>query len=90
MGIPVVTTLGNSILEIIEHKKTGFVLDKMNPKQIANEIKKIMDCPELRNQVSIKAHSSAVNRFDIRDIAKELDGIYVKLSKKAKNSNDRK
>jgi glycosyltransferase involved in cell wall biosynthesis len=63
-GVPVVTTRVGSVNEAVEHGVTGLIVDRADPKQIAQAIAKLIDSPQMRAEMGEASRRRALERFD--------------------------
>ncbi|MEM5777301.1 MAG: glycosyltransferase family 4 protein [Candidatus Aenigmatarchaeota archaeon] len=64
-GTVVLATPVGGIPDIIEDGKTGFLLNSIDPKYIANKIIEIIDKPELLEKISKNAYEYIIKNFSI-------------------------
>jgi len=77
MQICVVSTAISGIPEIIEHEKSGFLLQPDNPGQLAETIKVLLENPQLCAATGIAARQRIKQIFDKRQKCNELVDIFV-------------
>lgn len=75
-GLPVISTLHGGIPYIIEHGKTGFLVEEHDSNTIAGFIEKLYDNADLRSEIGQNAKKYAQNKLDIYEKAKDLEAIY--------------
>lgn len=69
---PVVAGRVGGLVEVIEHGKTGLLIDPNNPSDIAQAIESLLNNPDLAEKIGRAAAESYLNRFTIE---KMIDGI---------------
>lgn len=77
-GLPAVVTAEGGLQTIVEHKKTGFVVEK-NSKAVANAMKALMADENLRKKMAAAARKRAVLNYSWTTIAKRTVEVYEKL-----------
>lgn len=53
LGKPVIASLGGGTNEIVQDKKTGFLINSLNPKELAEKIEMLLNDAELRHKMGI-------------------------------------
>lgn len=74
-GLPVVTTNGGGLPEMIDHRKGGLVVEKENPRQLADAMYEIIHSETLQKKSS-KYNRKRVNDFHYKETAKTTLQIY--------------
>ena len=72
---PVVATRVGGIVEIVRDGETGFLVPPENPPQLADAILRLLDHPQ-RRQMGEAARREVEQRFDLRQVVKELVQAY--------------
>ncbi len=62
-GLPIVTTDQGAITESVKDKINGFIIDKRNPKQIAEKIILLIENSDLRNKMSKESRRLYLENF---------------------------
>lgn len=75
-GIPVVASKVGGIPEIIEENITGILVEKENPRALADAIEQLYNDPELRMSMSEQSIKSVKQRFDLDRTITETIAIY--------------
>lgn len=71
-GKPVVAGSVGGLVEVIEDRKTGFLVNPTSPEDIAQAIERLLKDPDLAQAIGMAAAESYLNRFTIQ---KMIDGI---------------
>lgn len=74
-GLPVVATRVGGIPDIIEDGTNGYLIDAMNPEQIAEALLKLLQNEELQKDISDKNRETA-EKYRWDTVAATLEGIY--------------
>jgi glycosyltransferase involved in cell wall biosynthesis len=78
MNIPVVASAVGGLLEIVQHEKTGLLLDELDPDRIAEAIERLARDEALRQKLTREAEVFS-RKFDGREQIGQLLEIYEKL-----------
>ncbi len=65
-GVPVISTNEGGIADMVEHGKTGFVIDDVTPEKWANTISAILTDNSLRQSCSVNAYDRFYGNFTIQ------------------------
>lgn len=65
-GKPMVATRAGGIPELVEDHKTGFVVNRGDPRAIADRILKLVADPDMRNRMGRAGLAAANAKFDLR------------------------
>ena len=76
IGRPVVTTDSVGCRDTVIDGKNGYMIPIKNSEALAEALKKLIDNPELRQQMGRNAREFAVSKFDINDVVKVHLDIY--------------
>ncbi len=79
IGRPVVTTDSVGCRDTIVEGKNGFLIPIKDSDALAAALKKLIDNPELRQEMGKNAREFAVSKFDINDVVKVHLEVYAKL-----------
>lgn len=82
LGLPVVASRVGGIPEIVEHEKTGFLLELDDIDGMADGIEKIWNSRELRMEMSVEARRQAVKKFSIDREVREWVDLYHSVSER--------
>jgi colanic acid/amylovoran biosynthesis glycosyltransferase len=75
-GLPVISTFHAGIPFIIENGKTGLLVTENDVFALSEAIKKLIDQPDLRQQLSVDGQNYACKFLDLRNKERELEKIY--------------
>lgn len=76
LGRPVIAGRVGGLKEIIEHERTGLLVDPTQPSDIASAIKRIADSPEFASEVGRKAREYTRTRFGPAAVAEQYEQLY--------------
>jgi len=74
-GLPIVATRVRGVLDIIENDINGYLVDSMNPEQIAWALQKILENEQLRENISSNNRDEA-EKYSWDKVVIRLEGIY--------------
>jgi glycosyltransferase involved in cell wall biosynthesis len=77
-GTPVVAFKGTGLSDIVEHKKTGYLAEALNEKDLAEGINWVLENSS-DNTLSIASRNRAENFFSEKEIIKKYRNIYNNL-----------
>ncbi|MDO8444123.1 MAG: glycosyltransferase family 4 protein [bacterium] len=75
-GVPVVATRVGGIVDIVENKKSGWLVPSRNAEALAQTIIEIIDHPVLAAKLK-RGGLERVKDFDWEKVIKEIEGIYL-------------
>ena len=78
-GLPVITTDVGAIRETVIDKENGFIIEKNNPKQIAEKIITLIKNPELRKKMGEKSRQRFLKYYTKDRFIKNLDKIFQEV-----------
>lgn len=78
-GIPVISTNAGSIPEIIDHNINGILVKPGDYRQLADQIKLVLNSPEKSNLMAKNARTEVVKKYSWMSTAKKFEHIYCKL-----------
>ena len=81
MGLPVVSTLHNGIPEGVLDGKSGFLVPERDVNALAEKIGYLLENPEIWTQMGQYGRKFVEDRYDIKQLNKQLVEIYEKLLK---------
>lgn len=64
--------------EIVEHRKTGFLVENENPEKLAETLSLLVDNDKLRKEVSENGYDYLISNFGINRLIKEVQNVYSK------------
>ena len=85
-GIPCVASNAGGIPEIVRHEDTGLIFEKRNSVQLADQILKLMNQPELRSKLAENAAKWGVERYSSKTLFNHTMNIYQQTTS-AKQAN---
>jgi glycosyltransferase involved in cell wall biosynthesis len=77
--LPIVSTRGGGIPEIVEHGRSGLIVERSDPQAIADAILQLLSNPDQRDAMSQTAFERASTRFSWDRIAEDLLEEYERL-----------
>jgi spore coat protein SA len=81
-GIPVVTTKRGGNTEIIQHGKTGYVVERYeDPKAFADAIMQLLKNPKARERIGKTNRALIVNKYNFKQYARNISAVYRKIAK---------
>jgi glycosyltransferase involved in cell wall biosynthesis len=81
-GKPVVTANTTGCRDIIKDGKNGFLVEPLNPDELANAIKKLLDDAELRKTMGMRAMQIVEEEFSEEKIVNHTLSLYHKILKR--------
>jgi glycosyltransferase involved in cell wall biosynthesis len=78
-GVPVVAFAATGLLDIVEHKRTGYLAEPFLSEDLAEGIRWILEDPERHAELSRNARQAAVERFDIGKTVQQVIEIYEEV-----------
>jgi len=75
-GLPVISTYHAGIPSIIEHEKTGLLVQEHDYENLARQIERLMTNLSLRKELGQSAKTFALNNLDLKRKEIELEEIY--------------
>jgi len=75
-GIPVIGNRHGGIPDIIEHEKTGFLIEERDIEALSKALKILIETPKLRHKLGMAARQKMLRDYDINDRMSELEAIY--------------
>lgn len=80
MGVPVVATnIGGSLDQVVDGE-TGFLVPPASPAALADAIEKLMQNPELRQQMSAAAVERIRSKFSLAEMTRDLENFFEKTA----------
>ncbi len=74
--VPVIGTLHGGIPEIIDHEKTGFLVDERNPEQIAKYLEILLSDDDLRREMGSNGRKKMEQEYNIATRIEKLEEHY--------------
>jgi glycosyltransferase involved in cell wall biosynthesis/Flp pilus assembly protein TadD len=78
-GIPVVSSDGGAFPELVEHEKTGLIVERSNSDALAKAIIQLLSDASLREKMGNLGCETAVNRFSFEQVTEDLLAQYQQL-----------
>lgn len=75
-GLPVVATSVGGIPEIVQHGRTGLLVDQHNPGELINATRQLIENPNLRLELGTQARSYVEESHSVRRLPAYLAGLY--------------
>jgi len=83
MGRPIITTNMPGCREMVEHGKTGFIVEPRNSQSLADACLAFLKMTKSEKEMMARASFEKCQRqFDVKDVIKEYDRIVAELSSK--------
>jgi len=76
---PVVASDSGGNIEVVEHNKTGYLIDENTPEDIAGEILKLLRDPERALQMGKLGRERVENKFNLDRMIDEYESLYYQL-----------
>ena len=80
-GKPVIATQGGAFPEIIDHGKTGLLVERGNSDSLAEAILKLLSDDEFRIRLGNNAYRKAVQYFSFQEMTNSIESVYKSISK---------
>ena len=75
-GKPVIATRVGGIPEVIEDGKSGFLIEKRSPQQLAEKVLMIAANPALSKSLGEKGRQIAREKFELKEMVKQVMNLY--------------
>lgn len=75
-GLPVISTYHAGIPELVEDGKSGFLVKEKDVDGLAYYLDKLVENPELREEMGRKGRKIVMERFNLEGMIEELEEIY--------------
>lgn len=85
-GKPVIGTAVGGIPEVIDEGVNGYLVEPCNPEQIAEKIIYLLKNEAVRKRMGEKGKQMVKDRFDIRDMVKAIENVYISVLNGKKKS----
>jgi len=79
MGMPVIVTKSGGMNETVLHEKTGLVVERNDPDDLASAILRLLKDPALRQSMGDAAHAWAHETFSYATLSRQLRDYYQQL-----------
>ncbi|GIU81088.1 MAG: hypothetical protein KatS3mg006_0152 [Pyrinomonadaceae bacterium] len=84
-GLPCIVSKIEALEEIIEHEKTGLVVNPDSLEELVKAMIEIYEFPELRHRLGSNAKAKAERTFNIKRNIKEWENFYEEIISKNKS-----
>lgn len=78
-GKPVVVSNVGGLPEVVEHEKTGFIVEKANSKKLAEALGKLICNPELMIGMGNEGRNKVIKEYNWKESVKKMISIYEKI-----------
>jgi len=78
-GVPVITTSGGALPEVVDDGKTGLMVPPGNPEELARAIKVLLDDAGLRRRLGANGRDTVQRRFTWIEATKQIVEIYEEV-----------
>ncbi len=75
--LPVISTPVGSITEIIEHNKTGIIIQPEDSDAIAETLSKLLDSPEIADSLAEQGYEFALHNFSKELMVEKMEKIFL-------------
>ena len=83
-GLPVISTYNSGIPYVIEHDKTGLLVEEHDIKALSKSIENLITDPALRKKIGLAGQKHACENLDLHTKELELEKTYENLNKPLK------
>ena len=84
---PIIVSGAGALPELIEHGKSGLIVDPHKPEEWADAILSLIDTPELAHSLAKNAKKRAIEFFSIEKYCKQYENLYKDLSNESSNNH---
>lgn len=78
-GLPVITTNGSALPEVVQHRKTGFLCEKNNVQSFVEAIRTLKETTGLQKELSLNARLSIEKNFNMDKMVEQYIEVYGTL-----------
>jgi glycosyltransferase involved in cell wall biosynthesis len=89
-GKPVVVTDGGGTKYLVEEGKNGYIVERNNPQEIADALKKFLKNESMRKQFGLYGRKVAMSRFKSEVVAEKMLDAYNNVISDEKNRIDKR
>lgn len=75
--IPIVSTSVGAVPEIIEHNKSGFIVESKNPTALAEALRALIGDERIRKEFSIQAHQQLLKNFTLQQMIGKYENLFI-------------
>lgn len=76
-GVPVIATRRGGLPEIVQHEKTGFLIDAEAPAQLAEKLRLLIEDTALRQQMARESKTHSSSHLTSQRMAEQMEAIFV-------------
>jgi glycosyltransferase involved in cell wall biosynthesis len=80
-GLPVIASIEGAIPDIVDDGKTGFLVEKHQPKQIADKLELLINNPEIRIAMGKAAKEKFFGRYTLNAFEKNMATVFESILK---------
>ena len=80
-ALPIIANKVGGLMEVIQHGRTGYLLDATKPKKLADCLEKLIIDPKLRFSLGQNGRDFVKNNFDWETNVIEMVNVYKKINK---------
>lgn len=80
VGLPIVATGVGGVPELVTHQENGLLVEKKNPKMLADAIKYLISDFDLRKKISENNVRKIKEQFSLDKMVKETEKLYEKIT----------
>lgn len=77
LGLPVISTTISGVPEMIDHEKSGLLVEPDDPKSLADEMERLLGSRTLRTKLAAAGQKRAEEKFDLRKNAQSLLNLFL-------------
>ena len=81
-GIPVITTNVGGVMNVVEHEKTGLIINSFEVRDYAKGLLSLVDSEEKRQKMSQNGWIHVKDKFHYLRLCKDMEKLYKELLKK--------
>jgi glycosyltransferase involved in cell wall biosynthesis len=78
-GLPVISTNEGAITDIVDDEYSGFIVDKKNPKEIADRVEYLINNPEKLREMGRNSRDKYLKEFTLEQFETNLSGIFQEI-----------
>jgi glycosyltransferase involved in cell wall biosynthesis len=82
-ALPIIGIANTGVLDLVVDRETGFIVNKRQPRVLAEVIRWTLENPEWRTRAGIAAYGRLVANFDIETVADRHVELYTRLVARA-------
>lgn len=84
-GKPVVVSDIPGVREVLTDGVEGLLADPVNPENLAAQIRRLLEDPELARSMGAKGRRKAEERFSVTSVTDAIEGVYRRVSMRTKD-----